>query len=142
MADPKLFTSDGSSDHVLLIGVINGLAATSGMLVFDGEQIQRLDALATAGLQLGGNHLVRMLSSETEPDSCGELLICDHAGVERYTRIAALSDAQDLAWDGNLIICTATGTNTLLWISLFGEVRRVWRAPGENAAWHLNGLWC
>ncbi len=142
MPDPRLLTRDGVSDQVLLLGAINGLAATSGVFLFDGEQIQRLDALATAGIQLAGNHLVRMLSSETEPDSCGELLFYDSIGVERYARIAALSDAHDLAWDGDSVICTATGANILLWVSLFGEVRRTWKAPGENDAWHLNGLWC
>lgn len=142
MPDPKLFSRDGVSDHLLLVGVINGLAAGAGLFLFDGDTIQRLDTLATAGVQLAGAHLVRMLSSETEPDSCGELLFYDSAGVERYARIAALSDAHDLTWDGESVICAATGTNSLLWISLFGEVCRVWKAPGENDAWHLNGLCC
>lgn len=141
MSDPKLLSRDGSSDQVLLIGIINGLASGAGLFLFDGDQIQRLDTLATAGVQIADHHLVRMLSSDTEPDSCGELLFYDRAGVERYARIAALSDAHDLTWDDDSIVCTATGINSLLWVSLFGELRRVWRAPGENDAWHLNGLW-
>jgi hypothetical protein len=142
MTDPKLLSRDGSSDQVLLIGIINGLASGAGLYLFDGDQIQRLDTLATAGLQVAGDHLVRMLSSDTEPESCGELLFYDRVGVERYARITALSDAHDLTWDNDSIVCTATGINSLLWVTLFGEIRRVWRAPGENDAWHLNGLWC
>jgi len=45
-----------------------------------------------------------------------------------------------MAWAGQDLIVSSTGTNSLLWISLSGKVLRRWRAPGEDDSWHLNDV--
>jgi Domain of unknown function (DUF4915) len=126
---------------VLLVGGISHVGAGTGLYSFDGELIQKIDSLPTAGVQKAGpDYLVRMLCSDADPHSPGELLVYDTVGVARYARIPDLSDLHDLIWDGESIVCSATGNNKIVWLSLSGEVKRTWSAPGENDAWHLNGL--
>ncbi len=136
----NLFSAPGEPDQVLLIGLVSGNGGLPGLLLFDGERISRLDSLVTAGAVAVGDRLVRLLGSDPAPDSPGELVLYDTTGVQGYARIPRLSDAHDMAWDGQHLLCAATGNNTLLWLSPQGEVVRAWHAPGENDAWHLNGV--
>jgi len=136
----NLFSIAGQPDQVLILGLVSGNGGLPGLLLFDGERVSRLDSIATAGALLVGDCLVRLLGSDTAPDSSGELVVYDTTGVQAYVRIPRLSDAHDMAWDGQHLLCTATGNNTLLWLSQRGEVARRWHAPGENDAWHLNGV--
>ena len=52
-----------------------------------------------------------------------------------------MSDAHYMVWDGQHLIVASTGNNSLLWITLAGEVVRRWRAPGEDDSWHLNDVY-
>jgi hypothetical protein len=142
MNSSGLFNCDGNSEYVLVVGGISAVGTGTGVFIFDGEEISRIDALPTAGVQLAGNHLARVLGSDVSPTSCGEVIFYDELGVERYARVPNLSDAHDLAWDGECIICASTGNNQLIWLSPFGEVKRAWKAPGQDDAWHINGLCC
>lgn len=140
MSRSQLLACSGEDAYSVVIGGLGGLGSGAGLFLFDGEQIQKIDELPTAGIQAIGTRLSRLLCSEVDPESSGELLIYDDVGVERYFRIAHLPDAHDLTSDGQSIVCTATGLNTLVWVSPYGELIRSWKAPGENDAWHLNGL--
>jgi hypothetical protein len=142
MHSSGLFTCEGNAEYVLLVGGISTVGRGTGLFLFDGEEISRIDALPTAGMQLADNHVVRVLGSDISPTSSGEVIFYDELGVERYARVPNLSDAHDLAWDGECVICASTGNNRLIWLSPFGEVMREWKAPGEDDAWHINGLWC
>jgi hypothetical protein len=136
----NLFRCGNESDQVLLVGVVSGNGGLHGVLLFDGARLTRLDSVATAGVETVANRLVRLFGSDVEPDSSGELVIYDASGVRDYMRIPRLSDAHDLTWDGEHLLCIATGNNTLMRVSLAGEVVSCWHAPGENDAWHLNGV--
>ena len=142
MNSSRLFTCDGSPEYVLLVGGISAVGRGTGIFIFDGEEISHIDSLPTAGMQLAGNHVVRVLGSDVSPISCGEVIFYDELGVERYVRVPNLSDSHDLAWDGKCVICTSTGNNRLIWLSFFGEINREWKAPGQDDAWHINGLCC
>ncbi len=142
MNSSSLFTCDRNAEYVLLVGGISALGHGTGVFLFDGEEISRIDVLPTAGIQPAGSHVVRLLGSDVSPTSCGEVISYDELGVERYVRVPNLSDAHDLAWDGECIICASTGNNRLIWLSPFGEIKREWKAPGEDDAWHINGLCC
>jgi len=142
MSTTGLLTVGGDTNFVLAVGGVNAIGTGAGLFIFDGEVIQRIDSLPSVGLKHNGQHLFRLLCSDSDPKSPGELFVYDMAGVERYIRVPNLADAHDLAWDGESIICTATANNSLLWLSPYGEHRNTWKAPGENDAWHLNGLWC
>jgi len=136
----NLFRCGNQTDQVLLVGVVSGNGGLHGLLLFDGARLVRLDSVATAGVQTVADRLVRLFGSDVEPDSSGELVIYDASGVRDYVRVPRLSDAHDLTWDGEHLLCTATGNNTLMRVSLAGEVVSCWHAPGENDAWHLNGV--
>jgi hypothetical protein len=142
MNSSRLFKCDGNPAYILLVGGISSVGTGTGVFIFDGEEISRIDVLPTAGMQLAGNHIVRLLGSDVSPTSCGEVIFYDELGVERYVRVPNLSDAHDLAWDGECVICASTGNNQLIWLSRFGEVVRIWKAPGKDDAWHINGLSC
>lgn len=140
-ATSKLLRTNGKHDQILLVGGISAVGSGTGLYLFDGEVIQKIDGLPTAGVQLAGpDHLVRLLCSDADPRSSGELLVYDGVGVERYARIPELSDLHDMIWDGESVVCTATGNNKIVWLSREGELKKTWNAPGENDAWHLNGL--
>jgi hypothetical protein len=68
----------------------------------------------------------------------GEVLIYDGRGVTHYLRVDELWDAHYLIWDGPGLIVASTGNNSLLWITMAGEVVRQWTAPGESDSCHLN----
>ncbi len=142
MNSSGLFTCEGNAEYVLLVGGISTVGRGTGVFLFDGEEISRIDVLPTAGMQLADSHVVRLLGSDISPTSSGEVIFYDELGVERYARVPNLSDAHDLAWDGECVICASTGNNRLIWLSPFGEVMRQWKAPGEDDAWHINGLCC
>ena len=126
--------------HVLLIAGVSycSFGHTSGLYVFDGRSIRCVDPLPTAGLALASNRLMRLLSSDTPVDSAGELLIYDQTAVELYVRVDGLSDAHDVHWDGESILCTTTARNSVMWLSPRGEVRKLWTAAKEPDAWHVN----
>lgn len=110
-----------------------------GLCFFNGETVETIDRVSTAGLSLAGNRFFRLLRTPLCTGT-GEVLIYDQRGVQQYLRIDELSDAHNVAWDGQHLIVASTGKNSLLWISISGEVIRRWRAPGEDDSWHLNDL--
>jgi acetolactate synthase I/II/III large subunit len=52
-----------------------------------------------------------------------------------------LSDAHYLVWDKEHLVVSSTGSNTIVWITLAGEIVRRWKAAGEDDFWHLNGIY-
>lgn len=143
MSNSHFFSVNGDRDNVLLVSGQSIVGNGTGLFLFDGEGIQKIDSLPTAGIYpLGTKYLGRLLCSDAPPASAAELLIYDEVGVERYVRVPELADAHDICWDGESIVCVATGNNKIMWISPSGDVKKVWNAPGENDAWHLNGIYC
>jgi acetolactate synthase-1/2/3 large subunit len=128
--------SEGHTDWILLASSQDHDTG-GGLFAFDGQSVEPIDRLSTGGLCLAEGRLIRSLWSALAGEP-GELLIYDARGVERYHRLDSLAGAHDVAWDGREIIAVSTATNSLLWISPGGEVRRRWQAPGEGDAWHLN----
>ena len=110
-----------------------------GLCTFDGKTVDILDRVSTSGLCLSDQRLLRLLRTPLCTGT-GEILIYDERGVKQYLRIDELSDSHNLVWDGNHLIVASTGKNSLLWISLDGEVVRRWRPSGEDDSWHLNDL--
>jgi len=126
-------------DTVFLISGAGDGDTGGGLCVFDGEKIELIDRVSTAGVTVFEDRLARLLRTPLNTGG-GEILIYDHRGVSHYLRIDELSDAHYVAWDGEHLIVSSTGTNSLLWITLGGEVVRRWRAPGEDDSWHLNDV--
>jgi acetolactate synthase-1/2/3 large subunit len=110
-----------------------------GLCVFDGKKVETIDRLSTAGLCMAEGRFLRLLRTPLCTGT-GEILVYDQRGVTQYLRIDELSDSHNVAWDGHHLIVASTGKNSLLWISLNGEVVRRWRAPGEDDSWHLNDV--
>jgi acetolactate synthase I/II/III large subunit len=110
-----------------------------GLCVFDGKTVETIDRVSTAGLCMAEDRLLRLLRTPLCTGS-GEILAYDQRGVRQYLRVDELSDSHNLVWDGSHLIVASTGKNSLLWISLDGEVVRRWRASGEDDSWHLNDL--
>src|SRR4051794_34988935 len=113
-----------------------------GAFLLGAQGAERIDWLASTGLAVdaGGRRVARMLRDAGEAESSGELLVSDARGIETYRRIDALSDAHDVVWHGDELVVASASTNSLLWLSPAGDVRRTWTAPGTGDAWHLNSL--
>lgn len=104
--------------------------------------MQRVDWLASTGLAVDRRErrVARLLRSGGDHGAGGELLLFDERGVVSYRRVDELFDAHDALWTGDELVVASTSRNSLLWLSPSGDVRRVWKAPGEGDAWHLNCL--
>ena len=114
MANSNLFSVNGKSDQVLLVSGQSIVGNGTGLFLFDEEGIQKIDGLPTAAVYpMGEKYLGRLLCSDAPPNSPAELLIYDEAGIERYARVSHLADAHDMFWDGESIVCIATGNNNL-----------------------------
>ena len=131
------FNTLSTTDGVLLISGAGDGDTGGGMCALDGEHSELIDRVSTAGITIFESRLARLLRTPLNTGG-GEILIYDDRGVSHYLRIDELCDPHYMAWDGEHLIVSSTGTNSLLWITLGGEVVRRWRAPGEDDSWHLN----
>jgi acetolactate synthase I/II/III large subunit len=133
------FRNEAVSEGFLLISCAGDGDTGGAVCLFDGEKLETVDRISTAGLTVFDGRLARLLRSAISTRG-GEILIYDERGISHYLRVDELSDPHYMAWDGRCLITTSTGTNELLWIALSGEIERRWRAPGEGDSWHLNDL--
>jgi acetolactate synthase-1/2/3 large subunit len=133
------FRIAGASDLLLLVSGAGDNDTGGGLCSFDGASIERIDRVSTAGMAVFDGHLARLLRVPFSTGG-GELLVYDHRGVSHYLRVDELCDAHYLAWNGTHLVVTSTGTNSIAWLDLAGNIVRQWRAPGEDDSWHLNDL--
>ena len=137
---PIQLACSGNPDFVLLISG-SGIGDTGGGLcLFDGSSLQNIDRVSSAGLAIRDGRLARILSTPISTGT-GEILIYDGRGITHYLRVDELSDAHYLVWDKEHLVISSTGNNTIVWITMAGEIVRRWRAPGEDDSWHLNGIY-
>jgi Domain of unknown function (DUF4915) len=134
----KLNTSS-IQDGILLVAGAGDGDTGGGLGVFDGGSFRMIDRVSTSGITVFEDRLARLLRTPLNTGG-GEILIYDERGVSHYLRVDELCDAHYMAWDGKQLIVSSTGTNSLLWVTLSGEVVRRWRAPGEDDSWHLNDV--
>jgi acetolactate synthase-1/2/3 large subunit len=133
------FNTATVADGILLVSGSGDGDTGGGLCALDVEISETVDRVSTAGITLFGNQFARLLRTPLNTGG-GEILIYDSRGVSRYLRVDELSDPHYMAWDGQHLIVSSTGQNSLLWITLGGEVVRRWRAPGEDDSWHLNDI--
>ncbi len=137
---PLQFACSGNSDFVLLISGAGIGDTGGGLCLFDGSSLQTIDRVSTAGMAVRDDRLARILSTPLSAGT-GEILIYDGRGITHYLRVDELSDAHYLGWDKGHLVISSTGNNSIVWITLAGEIVRRWRAPGEDDSWHLNGIY-
>jgi len=137
---PLRIGSSGDFDLVLLISG-SGIGDTGGGLcLFDGLNVQTIDRVSTAGLAVCDGRMARIVSTPISTGG-GEILVYDERGITHYLRVDELSDAHYLVWDSEQLAVSSTGTNSIVWVTLAGEIARRLRAPGEDDSWHLNGVY-
>ncbi len=137
MARYKL--ADGThEDCVLLISCLGDNDTGGGLFCYDGDRVERIDRLSATGMALAGGLFIRSLW--TPGGGPGEILVYDARGVLNYLRIDDLWEPHDILWDGQHLVAVSSMQNTVLWISLSGQIVRRWHAPGIGDAWHLNCL--
>lgn len=135
------FTTATTSAGILLVSGAGDGDTGGGLCAVDGENVEMIDRVSSGGITLFEGRLGRVLRIPLATGG-GEILIYDSRGVSHYLRIDELSDAHYMAWDGQHLIVSSTGNDSLLWITLGGEVVHRWRAPasGGNDSWHLNDV--
>jgi Domain of unknown function (DUF4915) len=133
------FNTSSIQDGVLLVAGAGDGDTGGGLGAFDGGSFQMIDRVSTSGITVFENRLARLLRTPLNTGG-GEILIYDERGITHYLRVDELCDAHYMAWDGKQLIVSSTGTNSLLWVTLGGEVTRRWRAPGDDDSWHLNDV--
>ena len=122
----------------VLVASCAGDQTGGGFLAYDGQSLEVIDRLSSAGLRHVGGRLLRLLLAPDAPTMTGEFLVYDRLGIERYYRSDAAGDAHDMLWDGSAYVIVSSATNTILWISAEGEIARTWKARGDGDCWHLN----
>jgi hypothetical protein len=109
---------------------------SEGLLLVDGDRVERLDHVPSAGLAVGLRGIARAVHQPAENADNGEILM--ERG--RRLRVAGLRDVHEVAWDDDLLACVSTLSNAVLWVDRRGEVVRRWQAAGEGDCWHLSGI--
>ena len=133
------FNTSSIADGVLLVSGAGDRDTGGGLCALDAESSETVDRVSTSGMAVFEGRLARLLRTPLSTGG-GEILIYDGRGISHYLRVDELSDSHTIAWAGEDVIVSSTGTNSLLWISLSGKVLRRWRAPGEDDSWHLNDV--
>ena len=137
--DSLKFNTPSVIDGILLISGAGDGDTGGGLCALDAGMIETVDRASTAGITIFEGRLARLLRTPLSTEG-GEILIYDHRGISRYLRVDELSDPHYMAWDGDHLVVASTGSNSIVWVSLGGEVLRCWRAPGDRDSWHLNDV--
>ena len=111
-----------------------------GLVLLDGDRVERVDGLPTTGLAASSGRVGRARFDPAETATSGELLVYEPGGLERRLVVPGLADAHDIAWDGDILGAVSTLGNAVLWIDQEGQVVRRWQPPGSGDCRHLNGL--
>lgn len=126
-------------ENIVLISGAGDGDTGGGICYLEAGKVQTIDRVSTAGITIFNGRLARLLRTSLSAGG-GEILVYDGRGISHYLRVDELADPHYMAWDGEHLIVSSTGTNSLIWITLGGEVVRQWRAPGEDDSWHLNDV--
>jgi acetolactate synthase-1/2/3 large subunit len=111
-----------------------------GLFAHDNGQLEQIDSISTTGLATTRNKLVRLLWSDTSPESPSGMVVYRRDGANQYFAIPEVREPHGVAVDGTGYIVVSTYNNSIVWVSSDGHVIRSWRAPGEGDSWHLNGI--
>jgi acetolactate synthase I/II/III large subunit len=134
--------SSGAAAPVL---VASGLGDDTGGGVYVLEPtggVVALDDLSTVGIAVSedGSRLARLLWTDDDPQTSGELLLYDGRGVVGYRRLDALQEPHGAVWHRGRLVVVSTLANGILWLDAHGTPVREWRAPGDGDCWHLNSV--
>ncbi|HEY7530545.1 MAG TPA: DUF4915 domain-containing protein, partial [Gemmatimonadota bacterium] len=137
---PASDPSPPAAERTVLLASGFGDDTGGGLYALEAGRFHAVDRLSSTGLWSDGGRLVRLLRSADPGASVGEILVYDERGVAAYLRVDDLRDPHDVLVHDGRIVAASPLRNEILWIGFDGAVQRVWRAPGEGDAWHLNGL--
>jgi uncharacterized protein (TIGR03032 family) len=124
---------------VALISGFDDASGAGGLFAFDGHELARLDDLPTTGLAYANGGLARVLRGRDD-DPGSKFIRYGADGAKHEVYVEGLVDAHDVAWVGDSFAIACAGANAIVFVSEAGETIRVWKAPGERDAWHLNSL--
>ena len=114
-----------------------------GLYALEDGGLTVLDTSDTTGLAVApdGATLARLLFTDDDPQTAGELLVYDATGVIAYRRIDTLQEPHAIVWHDGRWVAVSTLSNTLLWLDAAGEVidERFMGGDGGDA-WHLNNV--
>ena len=114
------------------------MSTGGGLFTIDDGRIENVDHVSSLGLATDGRRVARVLHCAPETGDVGEVLIVDERGVSHYLRLDGVTDAHDVAWDGDEIVVVSPWQNAVQWYGLDGVRRREIRLPGPEESWHLN----
>lgn len=114
----------------------------SAAFAIQGDTCEKIDSLNSCGITVTGERLYRLLCGRSDERSKanGELLVYDESGVAQYHRVDCLEDPHALIFDGQFLVTPCPAVNSIFWLGLDGAVKRIWKAPGTDDAWHVNGV--
>jgi hypothetical protein len=114
-----------------------------GLYAFEGGAPTVLDNSDTTGLAVSpdGTRLARLLFTDDDPQTCGELVVYDARGVAAYRRIDDLQEPHAIVWPGEQLIAVSTLSNSILWLDDTGRVTGTRFMGGDGGdAWHMNNV--
>ena len=135
-----------TDDQVLIVGGLGNVYG-GGLLVMDGAEVRRIDAISTMGIAFDGRRFARNLRCPPEEKLVGEIVVYDEGGVTHYLRLDDAAAVHDIAWDGDALAIASTWHNAVRWFGLDGRMIREVRYPGDLDSSHVNcitrhdGVW-
>jgi hypothetical protein len=111
-----------------------------GLLYYDGKGWIALDDVATTGLCVSGNELIRMLWAPRQVAEGTAILHYNAGGLERQIRVEGLMDPHDVLWDGRHYIAVSSLQDSVVWVSSEGRAMRRYQPAQGDDCWHLNCL--
>jgi len=129
---------NSATPDVICATTFGNLSTGGGLFTIEDGRLENVDRLSSMGLAADGRRVARLLHCAPETGTLGEVLIVDARGVSHYLRLDGLTDAHDVAWDGDEIVVVSPWHNAVRWYGLDGVRRREIRLPGPEESWHLN----
>jgi hypothetical protein len=133
---------DGVVARVLVASGV-GDDPPGGLYAFEEGGVTVFDNSDTTGVAVSpdGTTLARLLFTDDDPQTAGELLVYDATGVVTYRRIDELQEPHAIAWHDGRWLAVSTLSNAFLWLDAAGRVvdRRFMGGDGGDA-WHMNNV--
>jgi Domain of unknown function (DUF4915) len=114
-----------------------------GLYGFEDGGVTVLDNSDSTGLAVSpdGATLARLLFTDDDPQTAGELLVYDARGVVTYRRVDELQEPHAIGWHDGRWLAVSTLSNSFLWLDAAGTVvDRQFMGGDGGDAWHMNNV--
>lgn len=131
----------GGQDRPAIL-LASGIGEAGGIFVIGNEGPQRLSGVATTGMVSwnAGTRIATIQWSGEDPAPATSRLTRRRGSHSEGCVGVPVSEPHGLLWHRGSLHAVSTAANSILSLDAHGDVRSVWKAPGDGDCWHLNSL--